>query len=320
MRSPTRSIITVAVGPVSYFNMALTLARSVRYFNPSLAVYIVSDQERKIPRDLDHTHVYVPPCGVEKGFRSKLKLDQYAQTEETLFLDSDCIALGDLTPVFDAFKNHHVGVLGVDIKDGEWFGDVATICQRLHLDHMTRLNGGVYFFRASQRTTAIMDHARALLPRYDEIGFVRLRNQPNEEVLVSAAISHFGESSVFNSGQYYADFQWWPLMHQFSPLEGRAVLSNPPPPHPMHQTSFPADTARPIVLHFLGHHADRSHYSLASLSFALAARDVPFPDLLAHFGIAHIRLAESCKNFSRPAFRALGGVRRVRNTKTRYLE
>jgi hypothetical protein len=314
-----RSVITIAVGLESYFDMAVTMSRSVQFFNPEMPVYIVTDRKRRPPRDLRNARIIVPEPPPEKGFASKLALDRYAQSDESLFLDSDCIVLGDVNPIFEAFRDKHVGAFGIEISQGEWFGDVAKIRQRLGLNNLIKLNGGAYFFRSSERTREIMDFARELVFQYDALGFVRLRNLPNEEVLIGAALSRYGELPVKNDGQYYADFQWWPVLKQFNPLKGQAFLTNPAPPHPLHQDKYPADEARPIIMHFLGHHAEGPPYRLAKASFALASRGMPFAGLLARGFVAHKVIALNLKIKLRPTYRKVFGVRPVRETRTRYL-
>ena len=108
-----------------------------------------------------------------------------------------------------------------------------------------------------------------LNPDYNNLGLIRLRGQPNDELLMAIALAQIGVAPVENPGSFYADFQWWPAIEKAHLLGGKIVLSNPKD-HPRHQVKYPSTIAEPVILHFLGHHVRTTLYKKTCLAYKLA--------------------------------------------------
>lgn len=314
------SVFTIAGGLPIYFAMAVNLARSFELHNSSgdTVFHIITDLENTLPKDLCNTKVVRMPRGsLARGFSSKLHLDEFAPTPRALFLDADCLVLASLEPVFLVFKDHPVGIFGELMYDGEWFGNVISIRAKLGLSHLNKFNGGVYYVTKTAQAHSIFSFARKLEPQYDEIGFMRLRGQVDEELLIGASLALHGVLPVHNDGRFYADFQWWPNLQRLNVLKGRCTMTNPPAPHPKHQALFPAAEAHPAIVHFLGHHVESPEYRQAQVS--LQYRSTPFGNVLGLVGSAPAYLNRAIRNVCRPAFHKLFGVRRVKRTDSRLI-
>jgi hypothetical protein len=300
--------------------MALNLARSFEWHNRRNAIrfFILTDLPTSVPPDLTRTTViHMAKGSLARGFSAKLHLDKLAPSTRSLFIDADCLVLGPLEPLISAFDGRSVGVLGELMHDGEWFGDVTAVRRRLNLSHLLKFNGGVVYVTRSEEARAIYEYARELEAQYDEIGFVRLRGQPNDEMLMSASLAKHGVMPVRNAGEYYADFQWWPELREFDVLNGRCLMVNPPVPDSRHQTRYPATDAHPVILHFLGHHVNTPEYLRASIS--LRYRHLFVADLLAAIGSAHSFGIRALKDVCRPVFRRFCGTRPIPQSKSRLV-
>lgn len=143
-----RAVLTIATGKPIYIQMAVNLARSFKWWhrNSSIRFIIVTDQKRSIPSDLSDIKVIeLQPGQYGQGFSPKLYLDKLAPAEQTLFIDADCLCVGSLESVFNRFAKHAVSVVGGTISEGEWFGDVAALCQRFGVEALPKFNGGIYY-------------------------------------------------------------------------------------------------------------------------------------------------------------------------------
>lgn len=317
---PSHAAFTIATGKSSYFHMAVNLARSFERWNRSneLRFYIVTDLDVPLPKDLKRSAlIKVDTNELPRGFSAKLHIDRLMPADRSLFLDADCLLMRSLDPIFEAFKGKPVGVFGHVFSDGEHFGNVAEICERLKIPWLPRFNGGVYYVEKSGASMKILSDARELEKSYDDIGFHRLRGQPDEEMLISASLAKHGVTPVANDGRYYADFQWWPVVRRFKMATGDCTLYNPPVGHPRHQSTFPADLATPIVVHFLGHHVTSVLYRRASLELFLGSKGVPGSSIIALGAFVHLDLWDYLKNLLRPIYRALFGYRPIRRSDVR---
>ena len=317
---PDRAVFTIASGKQSYLDMAVTLARSFEWHNRSNALpfYILTDHVWPLPADLRRTQlIVIDPADLGVGFTAKLNIYRYAPAAASIFLDADCLCLRDMGPVFDTLSQKPVAVLGISITDGEWFGDVAKRCRDLGVPSVPKFNGGVYGIIRSNTAERVFDRARAMEAQYDKMGFVRLRGQPNEEVLIAISLALEGVYPIPNLGDLYADFQWWPDLIQLDVLKGVCSMRNPPPGAERHQSSFPADQARPAILHFLGSYVASPEYRRAS--WALRLRETPFASLIALLLTGPQYLERRLKDILRAPYRLFFGARKVRADHTRLI-
>ncbi|MFT3867255.1 MAG: hypothetical protein QM715_02045 [Nibricoccus sp.] len=315
--SSPRCVITIATGPVFYWNMAINLARSIRLWHSpeSLPITIVTDQPHTLPADLlDIDRRLVKSDELGAGFESKLHIDRLAPAQQTLFIDSDCLVYGSLFPLFDRLAGQAVAVIGGTISSGEWFGDVGEFCRRLGVSEIPKFNGGLYYVEPGETAKSVYTRARELVQHYDKLGLVRLRNQPNDELLMAAAMALQGIKAFPDDGTVMSDPQACPGPLHVNVLRGERRLYNPPPPSPSHQAWCPFTEVRPLIVHYLGHHARGHHYRAERLRLRLAAAG--WPKQLAHniallFVTAPSSLKQKFKDQLRPLFHRVAGPRSV---------
>lgn len=313
-----RSAFTIATGPQSYKRMAVNCALSFCRWN-RLPFVIYSDEPLALPKAAVNVEVrLLQEDRFGRGFSTKLHIDSFAPTSNALFIDADCLVMGNLERLFEIFEGTPVGVLGYSKADGEMFGDVAEICRRVGVRTLPHFNGGVYYVEVGDVSAGVLAEARRLEPEYDSLGIVRLRGQPNDEMLIGIAMAKAGIEPIHNDGSLYADFQWWPKVEAMDALNGVARMRNPPLGQAGHQDRFPADVASPLIVHFLGHHVEGTRYRREAFALRLPfsrgiARLIANLAYLPHVAIDRLRGA------ARPLFHAVIGVRQVRRSKSRLI-
>lgn len=131
------AVFTIAVGKRLYLRMACALARSFRLWHrdQDIEFFLATDADRaSLPADLfDLKIIPLKPAQYGEGFSPKLHLDKIAPADKSLFIDADCLCVGSLEQAFADFRGHSVSVIGREISNGEWYGDVAAICRRFNL-------------------------------------------------------------------------------------------------------------------------------------------------------------------------------------------
>jgi hypothetical protein len=313
-----RAVLTLATGKPAYVRMAVNLARSFAWWHRDAAIRfsLATDQPERIPADLAGVEVItLKPGQFGSGFSPKLHLDRLAIEEQTLFVDADCLCVGALGRVFDLFAGHAVSVVGGFIADGEWFGDVASVCRRFGVSRLPKFNGGIYYLEKGAVGSRVYATARELQPRYDEIGLVRLRGQPNDELLLAIAMALHRQTAIPDDGTILSDPHSCPGELRLDVLAGGSRLINPPPPHPQHRTWNPLGETRPVLVHFLGGHTAAYPYRREELRLELA-RARGWPVWAANCTAAVVRSApllsvSAAKRVLRPAYHRLFGPRAV---------
>src|SRR5580700_7201229 len=109
--SHSRGIITLAYGHERFIEQARSLAHSLQLHAPRLPRTLITDSTNlEIRRQFTGVISYRPEYG--SGMRQKLFLDLYSPYDQTLFIDSDCLALGNLESFWSAFAGKYFGVPG----------------------------------------------------------------------------------------------------------------------------------------------------------------------------------------------------------------
>jgi len=313
-----RSVLTIATGKPVYIQMAVNLARSFKWWHKgsSIKFAIATDQKNLIPSDLSDVEIIeLQPGQYGKGFSPKLHLDKITPADKTLFIDADCLCVGSLESVFDRFAGRPVSVIGGNISEGEWFGDIAAVCRRFNVEALPKFNGGVYYLEKGEVSSTVYAAARRLESQYDEIGLVLLRNHPNDELLMAIAMAIHGQSGINEDGSIMSDPQACPGVLSIDVLKGKSRLINPPSPASKHQSWYPFNEVNPIIVHFLGYHTTTYPYKREELRLKLVFEKnwtVWQANLWATLFCSLPLISKTAiKDIFRPIFRILFGIRKV---------
>jgi hypothetical protein len=315
-----RSVLTLGLGRPHYFRMACALARSFQRWHPDsrIGFTVVTDIDEKLPRDLRACElVRIRPGEFGPAFKPKLYLDLLARSEQTLFIDADCLIYEPLDRIFDRLAGRAVATVGWQVSKGEWFGNIAKFCGNLRVPSIPKFNGGLYYLEKGAKSDAVYAEARRLLPQYDALGLTRLRDHPNDELLMAAAMARDGLEALPDDGTFLSDPQACPGAMQLNVLSGRRVLRNPPSPSPLHRDWYPFEAVSPAIVHFLGHWALGHAYRTEVRRLSLAAAGAPrvLADLLATATVRWPGEADQrFRDTFRPMFRRVFGTRRIRST------
>lgn len=302
-----------------YADLAANLARSFWYWNKGAGIrfYIATDQENLLPDDVKAFAGVIPiqPGELGTGFSPKLYLDKLAPLGQTIFIDSDCLIFGRLDPIFEKFKGFAVSVIGGYINEGEWFGNIRAICKHFNVPHIPKFNGGIYYLENGLKAAAVYSTASELEKSYDQIGFVRLRNSPNDEVLMALAMQLHQEQPIPDDGTVMSDPQACPGGYEIDVMSGKRWLLNPPVPHPLHQAWCPFEKVSPLIVHFLGYYTNHHPYKREAYKLARKGKDSSpcLASLVALLGITFPAQAKTfAKHMFRPLYRSVFGVRKVK--------
>lgn len=316
------AVFTIAVGKRLYLRMACAMARSFRLWHRDndIEFFLATDVDRaSLPADLSDLKIIPLKQGqYGHGFSPKIHLDKIAPADKSLFVDADCLCVGSLEQAFADFRGHSVSVIGREISDGEWYGDVATICRTFNIRAIPRFNGGVYYLERGPICERVYQTARELEARYDEIGFVRLRGHPNDEVLVSLAMALHGEKPITERGDIMNSLLAGPAGLEIDVFRGHALLRNPKG-RPGHNPWYELEEMRPKLVHFLGSDINDYPYREEEMRLELVCSK-GWPRWLATLRAKLLfsfpwLLWSKCKDILRPAYHGLFGPRAVRNSR-----
>lgn len=193
-----RGIVTLAYGHKRYLEQARSLAHSLELHAPHLPRTLVTDStDSEIRKHFTEVIPYRPEYG--SGVRQKVFLDQYSPYYETLFIDSDCLVLGNLDAFWSNFAGQYFGVPGFRyLQKGSTdpYLDVDYVLENLKLTAIPKFNGGTYYFTRSPEAIEFFDTARNI---WNSSGMLRIRefnrgqgfrrDGPNDEAVYALAMA-----------------------------------------------------------------------------------------------------------------------------------
>jgi hypothetical protein len=159
--------ITLALDRQKYFDMAVNLARSIRYFDPKRPISVLINDGIVVPddvRDLFDQVIVMPATPDYMGCAYKLLVFDHAPYDETMFVDSDClIARDDMDRHWRAASASYFCMTGDKATSGQWNRlDIAKAVAEFRLPYVVRMNSGVFYFRRNEQ-------ARAVFARMNEL-------------------------------------------------------------------------------------------------------------------------------------------------------
>ena len=204
----SRGILTLAFGKPRYIEMAKSLARSLILHDPTLMRAIITDS---IDPELADLFTYRIDLRPEYGskVRQMMHLDLYSPFEETLFIDSDSLAVRSLDSFWTAFQAVPFGVCGPHIVATGSVDDTLDLPFLLNHFHLSALptppkfSGGLYYFKRTPEAAALFATARDLLLHASELHFTHfphptsdnaLTVDPSDQSLYSVALAIHGLS------------------------------------------------------------------------------------------------------------------------------
>lgn len=187
-RSPTRGFVTVATGRLKYYRMAHALLLSYRLASENpLPFAILTDRKNRYTDAFDDVVLLED---AHHSYMDKLELLTYAPYDENLFIDSDCLAFGDLNRLWSCFDSASDfsafgAVLPMDATDG-WFTREGAGKYGDQLDHLVYFHGGIYFIRRGEKCGEIRRMAQDIAEHYRDFRFRMFKNPADEPILALA--------------------------------------------------------------------------------------------------------------------------------------
>lgn len=318
MNNFQKAVLTIATGKSIYIQMAVGLARSFNHWHKdsNIKFILATDQKNLVPSDLSNIEIVeLQPGELGHGFSPKLHLDKISPADCTLFIDADCLCFRSLEPVFDRLAGRAVSVIGKNIFEGGFFGDVSRVRQRFNLAYLPYFVGGLYYFEKGEVSSKVYQTARNLETQYDEIGLDRLRGRPNEEPLMAIAMAMHGQTPTLEDGSIKAEPMFYPSSIYVDVLKGRATLENSPT-HPQHSETWNVNQSNPAIVHFHCNHAERSPYTREILILQKVFGDKWNAGVARPYAYWTVTVpqhtSDVLKKLFRPIYYSVFGFRRIR--------
>lgn len=199
-----RGFVTMATGDEKFYKMALTLLRSYRATSANpLPFGLICDRENKYTKEFDDIFIIDNPTGTYMDKLRLLKIDAY---EETLFIDADCIAYGDLNHYWDYYTNAtDLSCFGFahpcDSGKGYFWPD--TIGEYVNrISYIPGFHGVCYYIRRSQLCDQMYETCLEIRDRYQEFRF-RYFREPADEPILALAMALHGCRPVEENGECF---------------------------------------------------------------------------------------------------------------------
>ena len=185
----TRGFVTIATGTERYFDIARNLLWSYRQFaSEKYPFAIICDRENEYTAEFDDVILLKE---AHCNYLDKLQLYDYLPYDETIFIDADSLAYGNLDEWWDIFKDAAdfslFGYAWMDLKSGRgWFVPDGTGEFKDKITFIPDFNGGIYYMRRSERCRKVFDLANYFAENFSQYSFNGFTTPADEPCLALA--------------------------------------------------------------------------------------------------------------------------------------
>ena len=153
----SRGFITIATGNKKYHDMAKTLVKSYKLTSANpLRFGVITDDLTDRFEEFDDV-IFVKDA--TRSYMDKIDIMRYSPYDETIFIDSDCIAFNDLNIYWQDFEKASpfsaYGKVFYEDSERAWFKIGETLKYKNMLKYSIDLHGGIYYFRKSKDVDSI---------------------------------------------------------------------------------------------------------------------------------------------------------------------
>lgn len=192
-----RGFLTIAYGDSKYIRMAKALARSIRLHSSNAKLAVVTDRKKLDANLFD----FIIPINLEypSGVAQKLFVDKYTPFDETLFIDSDCIAYKNIDNIWNFYENKYgFGIKGwgyLTKEDRHYYAvnDLNLFFQSAQVDKIGLFNRGVFYFDKSLQAQNVFKTARLLFDNRNSLSLTTFKNSlANDEPIFAVSLEKNG--------------------------------------------------------------------------------------------------------------------------------
>lgn len=184
-----RGFVTIATGAERYFDIARNLLWSYRQFaSEKYPFAIICDRENEYTAEFDDVILLKE---AHCNYLDKLQLYDYLPYDETIFIDADSLAYGDLDEWWDIFEEADdfslFGYAWTDLKSGRgWFVPAGTGEFKNRISFIPDFNGGIYYMRRSEKCRKVFELANFFAEHFSEFAFNGFDSAADEPCLALA--------------------------------------------------------------------------------------------------------------------------------------
>lgn len=181
-----RGFVTIATGQERYYRLARNLLLSYRRFAGERYPFaIIADRENEYTAEFDHVILLKD---ASNSYNDKLQLFRELPYDETIFIDADSLAYGDLNAWWDIFhESGDFSLFGYAWRDLScergWFIPSGMGEFTEHIRFIPDFNGGVYYMRNTDACKQVFDIANYCSAHYSEYRFNGFSTPADEPVL-----------------------------------------------------------------------------------------------------------------------------------------
>ncbi len=198
-----KGFITIATGDEKYFRLAVNLLNSYRYASKNpLPFAILTDRENEYTKLFDDVVILENST---RSYLDKITLLKYTPYDETIFIDADSLAYGDLNEYFDKFSpgdevSGFGKVLPLDSQNG-WFKAENAGKYKDKIHFVTSFHGGIIYVRKNNTENEVChkvyDICMDILQDYTDYDFYYFKKPADEPVYgLALAVANCKPTSV----------------------------------------------------------------------------------------------------------------------------
>lgn len=195
----TKGFLTLATGHERYFKMALNLLHSYKVFsNRPLPFAILTDRQNEYTAQFDEV-IILDDC--YNSYLDKLSILKNCPYDQTIYIDADCLAYGDLNNYWNIYDFQHPfscfgSIHPLEYQEG-WFKIDGIGEYRKLVNFIPKMHGGCYFLNKKFRLDEFYALALSINNNYHKYKFNHF-DQPADEPILALCMSVFNSPPILS--------------------------------------------------------------------------------------------------------------------------
>lgn len=182
----TRGFMTIATGGERYYRLARNLLHSYRAHCPDPYPFaLLADRKNDYTSEFDSLIIIDHPTN---SYMDKLRIAEFLPFDETIFIDADSLAYGDLNQWWKLFGEagdfSTFGYANYDLIHAKtWFRYDGMKEFRDKIKFVPSFNGGAYYMRKTETCRRVFELAKYCAEHYHDYAFSGFKEPADEPVL-----------------------------------------------------------------------------------------------------------------------------------------
>lgn len=170
----TQGYVVLACDQDKYRDMAINIARSLKFFDPKRSICLLHNDKIAITPECENLFDNIRLIEDRRnyvGVMNKARLYDYSPFEQSMYVDADMLLMRpNINAYWEALDGHYFNMTGSKETSGQWYNmDIGTVISKFDVPYIVRMNSGVFYFEKGEPARKFFERAINIFDTYKDV-------------------------------------------------------------------------------------------------------------------------------------------------------